>query len=152
MLADDRPGLRLEIIGDGPLDGALLGQARELGLDDRVDFRGPLPSADVQEALIRCALLVVPCPMVDSVEGAGLPPVLLEAMTYGTPAVTIDSVCLPQIVRDDATGLLVAPDDPAGLAVAIATLLDDPVRAARLGAAGGRLAARLRDRDESEFA
>jgi glycosyltransferase involved in cell wall biosynthesis len=43
----------------------------------------------------------------------------------------------------------VAPDDPVGLAVAVNALLDDPARAADLGAAGRRLVAELHDQDIS---
>ena len=149
MLADDRPTVDLEIIGDGPLRDALQAQARALGLEERVCFRGPLPSADVQEALRRCAMLVLPCRIDESGDRDGLPTVLLEAMACGTPVVTTDIVGLPELVRPDETGLLVPPDAPAGLAVAIESLLDDPVRAAELGAAGRRLVGQLHDRDES---
>jgi colanic acid/amylovoran biosynthesis glycosyltransferase len=147
MLADDRPALHLEIIGDGPLDAALRGQAFALGLEDRVHFRGPLPSADVQAALYRCAMLVLPGSVDASGDRDGVPTVVLEAMACATPVVTTRVVGLPELLRTDPAGLLAAPDDPAGLAVAIATLLDDPARAARLGASGRRLVTQLRDRE-----
>jgi glycosyltransferase involved in cell wall biosynthesis len=148
LLADDRPDLVLEVVGEGPFAAAMRGQARAVGLADRVDFRGPLPSADVQAALDRCAMLVLPGP-VETGDRYSLPPVLLGAMACGAPVVTTDTVGLPELVRHDATGLLVAPDHPAGLAVAMATLLDDPIRAAALGGAGRRLVERLHDRDRS---
>jgi colanic acid/amylovoran biosynthesis glycosyltransferase len=147
MLADDRPALHLEIIGGGPLEAALRHQAAALGLEDRVHFRGPLPSADVQAALYRCAMLVLPCPIKEFWNRNDVPTVLLEAMVCATPVVTTGVVRLPEHVRGDALGLLAPPDDPTGLAVAIATLLDDPARAAHLGAAGRRLVAQLRSRE-----
>lgn len=149
LLAPQRPDLCLEVIGSGPLDAALHRQAEELGIGNRVDFRGPLPSTDVQEALNRCAVLVLPCRVDESGDRDGLPTVLLEALACATPVVTTRILGLPELVRHGETGLLVAPDDPVGLAGAIATLLDDPVRAAALGAAGRRLVARLHDCDES---
>jgi colanic acid/amylovoran biosynthesis glycosyltransferase len=147
LLADDRPALALEIIGEGPHEEAMRGQARARGLADRVRFRGPLPSGDVQAALYRCAMLVLPGAIEEPGDPYGLPAVLLGAMACGTPVVTTDTVGLPEMVRHDATGVLVAPPEPAGLALAVATLLDDPARAATLGAAGRRLITRVHDRD-----
>jgi len=141
LLSDDRPTLRLEIVGSGPLDSALRGQARDLGLEGRVRFHGALPTAEVRRLLRRCAMLVLPCPIEQPEDRDAFPEELIEAMASGTPVVTTD--VLPNMVRHDTTGLLVAPDNPAGLAGAIATLLDDPARAAGLGAAGRRLVKRL---------
>jgi len=149
LLAGDRPELELELIGGGPLDGSLRHQAREMGLADRVYFRGSLSSAEVRMALYRCAMLALPCRVDESGDRDGLPTVLLEALACGTPVVTTRILGLPELVRDGETGLLVAPDDPPGLAAAIAALLDDPTRAAALGAAGRALVAQLHDQDRS---
>jgi glycosyltransferase involved in cell wall biosynthesis len=150
MLADDRPSVDLEIIGDGPLKGDLQARTRALGLEDRARFRGELHSADVREAMRRCAMLVLPCRIDESGDLDGLPPVLQEAMSCGTPVVTTTIGGLPELIQHDATGLLVAPDEPAALAVAIESLLDDPAHAAEIGAAGHRLMARRSERDRSE--
>jgi glycosyltransferase involved in cell wall biosynthesis len=147
LLSDDRPALRLEIVGDGPLASALRQQAGALGLEDRVRFRGALPSSEVRTALRRCAMLVLPCQLEDPRGRYGVANLLVDAMASGTPVVTTDGVGVPNMVRSDTTGVLVARDDPAGLAVGIATLLDDPVRAAGIGAAGRRLIARLHGRN-----
>jgi glycosyltransferase involved in cell wall biosynthesis len=149
VLTPLRPGLRLEVIGSGPEDAALRRQAEELGIDGRVEFRGALPSTGVLEALNRCSMLVLPCRIDESGDRDGLPTVLLEALACGTPVVTTDILGLPELVRHGETGLAVPPDDPVALARAIATLLDDPVHAAALGAAGRRLVARLHDCDRS---
>jgi glycosyltransferase involved in cell wall biosynthesis len=64
----------------------------------------------------------------------------LEAQLAGRPVVASAVQGLQEIVTDEKTGLLVPPDDPAALAAAIASLLDDPERARRLAAAGQRSA------------
>ena len=48
-------------------------------------------------------------------EGFGLPP--LEAMQCGTPVITSNTSSLPEVVGD--AGIMVAPDDAAGLSGAI---------------------------------
>lgn len=94
-------------------------------------------------------MLVLPCRIDESGDRDGLPTVLLEALACATPVVTTDILGLPELVRHGETGVLVAPDDPAGLADAIVTLLDDPMHAAALGAAGRRLVSQLHDCDKS---
>src|SRR5260370_13942884 len=51
---------------------------------------------------------------------------------------------IPEVVSDGQTGLLVPPDDPAALAVALNALVGDPARAAAMGRAG-------RERAVAEF-
>jgi glycosyltransferase involved in cell wall biosynthesis len=67
-------------------------------------------------------------------EGFGL--AVLEAMLAAKPVVASRVSSLPELVADGETGLLVAPDDAGALAAAVCSLLDDPGRAAALGAAG----------------
>ena len=68
-------------------------------------------------------------------EGFSLP--AIEAMSCGVPVVATTGGALPEVVGEhDRTGVLVAPNDPEALKVAIGRLLDDPMARARLGAAG----------------
>jgi glycosyltransferase involved in cell wall biosynthesis len=68
-------------------------------------------------------------------EGFSLP--AIEAMACGVAVVATTGGALPEVVGvDGETGLLVTPNDPSALAIAIARLLDDPALRARLGAAG----------------
>lgn len=60
------------------------------------------------------------------------------AHTLRRPVVATRVGDIPTVVRDGETGLLVEPGDPTALALAVIDLLDDPVKAARLGAAGAR--------------
>ncbi len=68
-------------------------------------------------------------------EGFSLP--AIEAMSCGVPVVATTGGALPEVVGTSGeTGLLVTPDDPEALVVAIRRLLDDPELRASLGAAG----------------
>ncbi len=68
-------------------------------------------------------------------EGFSLP--AIEAMACGVALVATTGGALPEVVGNDGeTGLLVPPDDPGALAVAIGRLLDDADLRRRLGAAG----------------
>lgn len=54
---------------------------------------------------------------------------VLEAFASGQPVVSTGVGDIATMVRDGETGLIVPPDDPAAMAKAVATLLDDPERA-----------------------
>jgi glycosyltransferase involved in cell wall biosynthesis len=77
-------------------------------------------------------------------ESEGFGRVLVEATAMGRPVVATNVGGIPEIVLEGETGLLVEPANPVALAHAVRTLLDEPARAARLGAAG-------RARAESTF-
>jgi glycosyltransferase involved in cell wall biosynthesis len=65
----------------------------------------------------------------------GLPKSALEAMAAGKPLVATDIPGCREAVIHNVTGLLVPPRDPAALAAALKTLIDDPALRARFGAA-----------------
>ena len=73
-----------------------------------------------------------------SVEGFGL--VYLEAGAHGLPVVAHAIGGVPEAVLDGETGLLVRPDDPAGLTAAFARLINDGELRRQLGAAGRKRA------------
>jgi len=64
-----------------------------------------------------------------------LPLAVMEALAAGLPVVTTRVAALPEAVTHGETGLLISPDDAAGMAEAIAVLAEDPGLRARLGAA-----------------
>jgi glycosyltransferase involved in cell wall biosynthesis len=66
----------------------------------------------------------------------GLPLAVLEAMAAGLAVVATDVPGHRDVVVPGETGLLVAPEDPAELAEAVATLLSDPALRKSLGQAG----------------
>jgi hypothetical protein len=67
---------------------------------------------------------------------------ILEAMAAGVPVVASRLDGVPELV-DEASGVLVAPDDPETVRAAVVQLLDDPERRAQMGRAG---AARVAER------
>lgn len=67
--------------------------------------------------------------------GEGLPRTLLEAAACGRALVTTDVPGCRRLVRDGREGRLVAPDDPAALAAALAALAAEPALVGRMGEA-----------------
>lgn len=133
-LAGDRARLRLVLIGSGDREAALREAAAGLGIADRVVFAGFRPDAVALLAGLDVACLV-------SVQET-YPTSVLEAMAAGVPVVMTETPGVPDLVGDGIAGLRVPVGDDRAVADAIAGLLDDPDRRARMGRAGRDLAAR----------
>ncbi len=137
QVLDVEPDFRLTLVGDGPDREMLLALHKELGLGERVVFLGE--RHDVP-AILACAdLFVLP-----SVE-EGIPLTILEAMATGLPVVATPVGGNPEVVVPNETGLLVPPQSPQRLAEALLTLVREPSRARRMGAAGRKRVEQLFD-------
>ncbi len=119
--------VRLELVGEGPLLGALAAQVHELGIDACVCLHGsvldpePLyPAFDV---------------VVQSSEREGLPNALLEAAAAGRAIVATDAGGSAEIVLDGETGLLVPIHDVPALTSALRRVVEDRALRERLGVA-----------------
>ena len=95
-----------------------------------VHVLGSLPQPDLFALYVAADLVVVP-----SVWPEPLSRVLLEAMQLGRPVVATRVGGTPEAVDDGVTGLLVERGDAPALARAIAELLLDPERRAKMSAA-----------------
>jgi len=119
------PDAVLLIAGDGPLRDALEARARDLGVTARVRWLGA--RGDVADLIEAADVFVL------SSIREGLSVTLLEAMRAGRAAIATDVGGNAEAVVHGETGLVVPPEDPAALGEALADLLGDPARAARLG-------------------
>lgn len=121
----DRRDLLLVTVGSGaPALGATAVPHRHLG---RVEYRWL--------SLVYSAADVFVIPSLQD----NLPGTVLEAMACGTPVVGFAVGGIPEMVRHDATGLVVEPPRAAPLGAAIETLLADPERRRRMAEAGRRV-------------
>jgi glycosyltransferase involved in cell wall biosynthesis len=127
------------IVGDGPEEARLRARIRDAGVDRRVRLLGRRD--DVADVL--AAFDVAVC--CSDFEAAPLS--VMEYMAAALPVVATRVGGLPDLVRDDETGVLVERRDPAALAAAVTGLLDSPAERRRLGAA-----ARDRQRRDYDFA
>lgn len=130
--------LRVVVVGDGPERGRLETLAQELGLAACVEFKGRVSTEDLQKCYRSARAFVLPAIVDRRGDTEGLGVVLLEAMSYGVPAVASRTGGITDIVEDGTNGLLVEPGDPAALAAALERLARDPALAFRLGEAGRR--------------
>jgi colanic acid/amylovoran biosynthesis glycosyltransferase len=114
---------QIEFIGQGPEERNLVALAAELGVSDRVRFRGWQPFPEVRRAMSEATVLVHPSTGL----GDGLPNVVREAMAVGTPVIASDVAGIPDALQDGC-GVLVPARNVEALAAAITDLLADPAR------------------------
>jgi glycosyltransferase involved in cell wall biosynthesis len=137
LLRDQRPGLRVVVVGDGPERAALERQAAAAGLSDVVEFRGEVrPAWSALREFQVYALTSI---------SEGVPLSVLEAMSMGLPVVATAVGGIPEIIDDGVNGYLVPRDEDrtataAALADRLEALLADPEARARMGAAARRRA------------
>jgi glycosyltransferase involved in cell wall biosynthesis len=135
---------RCRIVGKGELAAKLRALIAELGLDHQVELTGPIPREELLAVYERASVVVAPCVIGTDGNRDGLPTVLIEAMALGVPVVATDVTGIPELVRNERTGLLVPQHDPEALAAAIRRVLTEPSRSEAFVRAG-------RARVESEF-
>jgi len=124
------PDARLVVVGDGSLRRALEAQARELSITSSVIFTGF--RTDVARLIDAMDVLALPSLY------EGMPLTAIEAAAMARPVVATAVDGTPEVVEHGVTGLLVPPVNAAALSAALFTLLADPDRARRMGAAGRR--------------
>ncbi len=128
----DVPGT-LVVMGTGPMEAAWRRLADELGVADRVDWRGRTSDDELVGAYHAATALWFPSNARS--EGFGL--VQVEAMASGCPVVNtaIPHSGVPWVCPDGVAGLTVPVNDPAAFAAAARRLVDDPALRAGLSAA-----------------
>ena len=126
--------MQLHIVGDGELRDELEGLARQVQAGERVVFHGPLDDQQLAERLADCDCVCLAS--IERTEAFGL--VLLEAMYFGRAAVVskVAGSGMAWVVQDRVTGLVVPPADVDALAMALASLRDEPALLDELGANG----------------
>lgn len=139
VLLRDRPSARLTFVGpdrgldrDGRrwtlpeyLEHRLPGALAE----GRVQWLGRRPPSDVAELRRRAAVTVV----ASRYETFAI--TITEAMAAGCPLVATRAGGASELFEDGLHGRYVDPEDPEGMASALAWMLADPARSAKLGAA-----------------
>jgi glycosyltransferase involved in cell wall biosynthesis len=121
------PEVRFLVAGDGDLLGPLRNQAAALGISRNLVFAGH--RTDVPALLAATDVFCI------SSNYEGTPLVLFEAMAAGRAIVSTAVDGCREVLEEGRTGLLVPPKDPASLASALSTALDDPSLRAALGRA-----------------
>lgn len=134
MLVERHPGIRLLLVGGGPMADSLKAQAEDSPAASAIRFTGRVPHAEVERYYALTDVMAYPrkkSRLTDLV--TPLKP--LEAMAQMKLVAASDVGGHRELVSHGETGVLFAPDDPAACADALAGLIDrrsewDDIRAA----------------------
>ncbi|WP_432511358.1 glycosyltransferase family 4 protein [Kineococcus sp. SYSU DK001] len=129
--------LRVRFVGSGPLLDELQAQVVRDGLQDVVEFTGPLGNESLPGQYAWADVFCLPS------FAEGVPVVLMEALATSLPVVTTAIAGIPELVKGsgdpEENGRLVPPGRPEALAAALQELRELPgAERSRLGAAGRR--------------
>jgi glycosyltransferase involved in cell wall biosynthesis len=123
------PDVSLAVIGPDPADPGLQALLRAAGVRERVHLLGRRTRDEVAAVLWHSDVLVLPSRR----EALGV--AVLEGMAAGLPVVASRAGGIPEILRTGVEGLLVEPEDAAGLAESLVRLLFTPDQRAAMGEA-----------------
>ncbi len=123
-LRESHPQCRLTLVGDGELRQQVEELVEALHLSQAVTFAGA--QADVRPYLERADIFVLPS------DYEGIPMTIIEAMAAGLPIVATSVGGVPDMLRQEESGLLVPPDTEA-VTRACARLVENPALRERLG-------------------
>ena len=131
--------LRLQIIGGGYQQSGIVDLARSLNVLDYISFEGEVVHGVALKLINDSDIMMMP----SNLESFGV--AALEATARGVPVIATDVGGIPEIIRNNVNGLLIASGDSQAAKDAILTLAADPELRSRMGAAGRKLAREMYD-------
>lgn len=118
LIAKRNTEWRLQIVGSGPQGRELRELARELKVDNQIEFYEH--SSHLEQYYLGASLFA----MTSRFEG--LPLVLIEAKKFGLPCISFDCACGPsEIIRDGVDGILIPDGDVPAMATGLEQLIQD---------------------------
>ena len=128
-------------VGGGTEREGLQRLASEFGLADRITWLGARAQDEVLALYRQADIFVLASRVAEDGDRDGLPNVLMEAQSQEVACIATRISAIPELIVEGETGLLVEPEEPKSLALAIERLIRDPLLRGRLATAG---AARVR--------
>jgi glycosyltransferase involved in cell wall biosynthesis len=129
------PGAKLTIAGEGPQFEELQSLARELQIDDAVDFAGFVPQEKLRELFYSSHIFLHPSETGRDGNQEGVPNSMLEAMASGLPVFATRHGGIPEAVENNVSGILVNERDHRALGDAVIDCAKDSARLAAMGSA-----------------
>jgi colanic acid/amylovoran biosynthesis glycosyltransferase len=122
MAMIDAP-VKLTIIGGGELFEPLRQLAKSMGVEDRVQFLGKRPHAEITHRLQHAHAFLLPSVTSSTGDMEGIPVALIEAMASGLPVISTRHSGIPELIDNTKTGFLVEERDVGALAHVICAII-----------------------------
>ena len=133
---------RYVIGGEGPEKRSLEALVDELGLGDKVHFKGSITDGEKWRLLRNGDVFVMPSRVNPEIQHEGFGIAFVEAAAFGVPAVGSNAGGIPDAVVDGKTGILVPEESPVDLADALTFLYRKPEIRREMGRAARERARR----------
>ncbi len=117
-------GVRVDIVGDGPMRAELEQLARDCGLGEAVTFHGAQSHKAIADFIRQCDVFIAPSMTCAKGSQDGPVNTLKEAMAIGRPVVGTRHGGISELVIDGETGLLCEEGDVDALEQAIHRILE----------------------------
>ncbi len=136
-VAERFPDYKLVFYGDGPERSRLQRRAIQLGIEDRVEFKGNVQH--VAEHIEKARLFIL------ASDHEGMPNSLIEAMSLGLACISTDCPCggPRDLITDGINGLLVPVGDKKAMGEAMVKVLENETFANNLGIAATKVQKRF---------
>jgi colanic acid/amylovoran biosynthesis glycosyltransferase len=138
------PHAKLVMAGNGELLETCRTLAQVWGIEQSVEFRGPVEHGRVHELFANACCFAQHSVIPSYGDAEGTPNTILEASAAALPVITTRHAGIPDVVVDGKTGFLVPERDVAGMADAMVRALQSPELCRQLGQAA-------RDRIRTHF-
>lgn len=130
LILKEKDDLEFLIGGNGPLFDKIKNDLKTNGSYDNVEFTGWIPHDTIPDYLNELKLLILPS------FTEGLPAMLREAMSCGTPVLATSVGSIPDLIKDGETGFILENNSPECIAENVIRALehqnlDEIVRNAR---------------------
>lgn len=109
-ILEEKSDVEFVIVGDGQLQDKIEKYLDERNLKSKVKLLGWIPHDELPQYLNELKLLVLPS------YTEGLPNIMLEAMTCGTPVLATCVGAIPDVIKDKETGFIMKNNSPECIA------------------------------------
>lgn len=108
------------ICGDGILYDEIESELADKGLQNKVKLMGWIQHAELPNYLGEVKLLILPS------ENEGIPGIIQEAMSCGTPVLAMSVGGIPDLIEDEKTGFILENNSPECIARNVGRALEHP--------------------------
>jgi len=135
------PKATITIAGEGPLLPELQTQAHDLGITEKVSFRGFLSQSELRDLFYSSHIFLHPSETGRDGNQEGVPNSMLEAMVSGLPVFATEHGGIPEAVENGVSGILVSEGDVEKLADRLLEFVTAPEQLNQLAQRGAEAVA-----------